>query len=1017
MTRSYDRCMVGRAHFRVHKLVALSLLLCGLALPSVASASSLRTSISTGLLSSHERIVAAVSDEVSFRVVLAPRNPARLDALIVDQNTPGSPWYHHYLSSPQFFQSFGPRPSDLSRLSSFFTARGLSVQRSSTNSLVLEISGPSSNVSAAFNSRLAMVAPTGGIASTQFVAPASLPAEVAAGISGIVGLNAHPRYHHNIRNAQYPTTKSMASPNATTPNCSGLSATASIGGFLPSQQAAAYGADTLTARGYSGRTQTIALYELGNYSSSDISNYFTCLNVSPTLSTVLVDGGATGAADSETTLDIEQAGVIAPGAALKIYLGPNNVKGPVDVFARIAADNTASIVSVSWGICESQSDAKIEAPIFSQMAAQGQTVFAASGDSGSSDCAASTDVPPTSDCSNNVGSTCTAVDDPASQPLVTGVGGVVVNSLSPLDQSVWNDGSGAAGGGASSLWPQPAWQTVTGLANAGKRMVPDLSVMADPSYGFIQYYKHQWVRIGGTSMGPPLLAGVAALSAESCAAGRLGFLNPRLYQLAQAGVGFNDVTTGDNNLYGQYDATSAPLYQAATGYDMASGLGTPQGANFTSGICPSVVSSALSSLSAPTTVPLTTSTLSISGTLRDHAGLPIVGAYLAASVTAGSSGVLSSTSTLTSNTGAYSFAVVKLSPGTVSVRVTSNGTTVATSTTTVGGGGSAQVVSGLIASLSATGPVATTLNASRIMAAARNKTGHVLLSSTSRVVDLSAKFGLKSATTDPALSCNGVNCSVAWVAGSHLVVVIDADGPAPRLSDLTAINAAGVGVNGVVAISDTRIQGSLTIAYVTTTGHLFSDVLQVATNKWTLLDRSTQLKIPLATGTPSLLGSLAQSGAVAVRAGASYWVVASSPKVSAVEVGGATHFSTSGSNSLVGNPVLVSDHGHLALLGRTSGGAVVIFSATTASPWMVSLATTVASSNLGATSQWWVSTSLGWCVLVRNRVGAYSLVAPLSSWTALDANSLFGLNLTNAVVSSGVSPVLTIAGRSYQVTA
>ena len=137
------------------------------------------------------------------------------------------------------------------------------------------------------------------------------------------------------------------------------------------------------------------------------------------------------------------------------------------------------------------------------------------------------------------------------------------------------------------------------------RLVPDLSVMGDPSTGFIQYYTgagsgfchHScsggWGAIGGTSIGAPLVSSLIAVAAQACGVSRLGFVNPSLY--AMATTGFVDVTSGNNDLYnvGEYSATP--------GYDEASGLGSPDGAAFFSGLCPTTYSPSESSFAVTST--------------------------------------------------------------------------------------------------------------------------------------------------------------------------------------------------------------------------------------------------------------------------------------------------------------------------------------------------------------------------------------------------------------------------------
>ena len=195
-----------------------------------------------------------------------------------------------------------------------------------------------------------------------------------------------------------------------------------------------------------------------------------------------------------------------------------------------------------------------------------------------------------------------AVSDPAGQPYVTAVGGTSVSGVSPPPtEKVWNDAlnysEGAAGGGISQSFPMPAYQqplgTVSGssgtpCANASGncREVPDVSADADPSTGYIVYdsYKESgWIALGGTSGATPLWAAVLAVvaSANGNTAG-YGTLNPALYLLAQKSPGtyLNDIKSGNND----YNATNGGEFPAMTGYDMASGLGTPVASQLATGL-------------------------------------------------------------------------------------------------------------------------------------------------------------------------------------------------------------------------------------------------------------------------------------------------------------------------------------------------------------------------------------------------------------------------------------------------
>jgi hypothetical protein len=167
------------------------------------------------------------------------------------------------------------------------------------------------------------------------------------------------------------------------------------------------------------------------------------------------------------------------------------------------------------------------------------------------------------------------------------------------------------------------------------RAVPDLSVMADPNTGFIDYYtgtatgvcNHNctsgWGSIGGTSVGAPLVSALIATAAQTCAVARLGLVNPALY--AMATTGFNDVTTGSNDLFG------VGGYSAGPGYDAASGLGSPNATTFISGLCPPKLDVTKSSFVARTSLAVVNRPATIALTLHDTNNNPIANAVVAVS--------------------------------------------------------------------------------------------------------------------------------------------------------------------------------------------------------------------------------------------------------------------------------------------------------------------------------------------------------------------------------------------------
>jgi kumamolisin len=627
-------------------LIALcsSLVVLALPLTIVPASASLARVVVAGLqpLPTTDVVVNKVIT-TSFDLALTQRHQRELAPFIASLTNTASGNYHHFLTPTQYARRFGASASTVNAVEGFLKSFGLRVGALSKGRNILHVSGTTSAIAHAFDAPVETVRQGDGTLVAHFGATASLPHSLSndviavAGLSSVVPKSINAIVSHAVG---APSTCPSAGTTVNTTN--------SQGGYNAQQQGQLYGLGAAWALGHTGAGQTIGVYELANYNTNDVITFLSCYGVTPNITPFTVGTGPSNtdnsaSASNEATLDVEEASVLAPGAKIEVYQGTNSGSGPTDVYSQIASDNTATIVTTSWGGCEPQSDggAQAEMPIFEEMATQGQTIIAAAGDDGSSDCEGSGSLAPT---------TVAAVDDPASQPYVTGVGGLTVSSIFPLSETVWNDACttgrcGAGGGGVSTLWSQPAWQTGNGITttatSGGMRMVPDLSVMGDPGTGFIEFYSGttistcqrncstDWMGIGGTSIGAPLVSALVAVGAQTCnpVGGRLGFINPSLYEMAT--TGFNDVTTGTNDLF------RIGNYPAGIGYDMASGLGSPNGQGFFAGICPPAFSAALSSfaLSSSTGTALGASP-TVNATLRNVNGAPVVNAVFGVSATA-----------------------------------------------------------------------------------------------------------------------------------------------------------------------------------------------------------------------------------------------------------------------------------------------------------------------------------------------------------------------------------------------
>jgi subtilase family serine protease len=665
--------MLRRCSRSLWSLAAVSAALAAFTLPATSAlASEPRVQVASAAPIPSTDTVVATPMTTTFDVSLSQPNPAALTSFIASLSNAASPNYHDYLTPAQFAEDFGATASTVTAVRNYLSSYGLHVGTLSKGHIVLHVRGLTTNIARAFDSSVATVRRSGGQLAAQFVAKATLPAPIAqdvvgiAGLSSVVAPSSDAVVSHADAHAASVTTcpgaTDSASPTSTTPNL--------LGGYTLQQEAQLYGLSAAYANGDDGTGQTLGIYELGIYDPSDVGTYYGCYGITTAPSTINVDGGAKGGYSDEATMDVEQTAGLAPGASIEVYAGPNSGSGPTDIYQQMADDDTASIITTSWGDCEVDptNDPAAEEPIFEQMAAQGQTVVASAGDEGSSDC-------------NGITSNVPAVDDPASQPYVTGVGGLTVTNITGPVESVWNDGTnsggGASGGGMSQVWSRPSWQAGAGITAANTmRMVPDLSVIGDPDTGFVEYYTGSsagfchhactggWDTIGGTSISSQLVGALLAVSAQFCGVSRLGFVNPTLYAMNNSGVGFTDVTSGTNDLYGQ------GVYSAAAGYDMASGLGSPD-ASFISGICPPKIDVAKGSFTVSSATPSVGSTpTTLTLTLLDTNGNPLANTMVTVNASAASGTlVIDGDPTSATGNGNATYNVTTSATGTASITV------------------------------------------------------------------------------------------------------------------------------------------------------------------------------------------------------------------------------------------------------------------------------------------------------------------------------------------------------------
>ena len=372
------------------------------------------------------------------------------------------------------------------------------------------------------------------------LSPIKIPIQLKGKVVNIIGLNNEKIAHPYFKKLD---TKNL--PRALTT-------------FNPLQLATLYNFPT----NLDGTGQKIGIIELGGgFVLSDVTTYFSMLNIpyTPKITTVSVDGATNNPNDGsganiEVILDTEIIAAIAPNASIFVYFAPNSYQGFYNAI-NTAINGGCNIISISWGAAErfwSSSVLSSYNSLFQYAATQNVTIFAASGDNGSSD-----------------GTTGLNVDFPASSPYVVGCGGTNVKTTDNVtisQETVWNVSptSSATGGGISSFFPKPDYQANVPYPLNNKRGVPDVSGDADPNTGYVVYSAREGgtIVIGGTSAVSPLWSGLLGRINQSI--GRaVGFLHPTLYSNPQV---CRDITQGNNG-----------AYSANAGWDPCTGYGSPNG--------------------------------------------------------------------------------------------------------------------------------------------------------------------------------------------------------------------------------------------------------------------------------------------------------------------------------------------------------------------------------------------------------------------------------------------------------
>jgi kumamolisin len=434
----------------------------------------------------------------------------------------------------------------------WLTSQGFTITKTDPNHLGVFVAGTVRQVQQALQVNFGRVLVANNVYVSAVTAP-SVPASLAPLMVGVNGLQPHIKAHKHTQRVPVQSTRitltagGLASPSPQTANRPP---------FLVDEILKAYNANGLPLSG-SGEKIAIVIDTFPN--DSDLTSFWAINGLNQDLShieKVQVASGTLPAPTGEETLDVEWSSGIAESATVRIYattdLSLTNIDQALQAILNdIPIEPELHQVSISLGLGESfvsPSQLQTDAQYFASMAANGLTVFVSSGDSGSSE------------------GGITQVSYFASDPSVTAVGGtsLTLSSASGIatNETVWH----GSGGGISSVFARPFWQTGVGVPSGSTRLVPDVASAADPNTGGLVILNGQQTQFGGTSWSAPMWAGFCALINQARANVALppaALLGPKIYPLLRT-TAFRDITTGNNG-----------AFSARLGYDLCTGVGVP----------------------------------------------------------------------------------------------------------------------------------------------------------------------------------------------------------------------------------------------------------------------------------------------------------------------------------------------------------------------------------------------------------------------------------------------------------
>ena len=493
------------------------------------------------------------AETMEFEVMLKMRNFSELQA----RSAAGERIGREELSS-----KYLPSEADYTTVKNWLVSQGFTIARDNPSHMAVFARGTADQISKSLGVEFIRVSSDQGEFSSAANDP-SLPDSIAPLVLGIGGLQ--PNIKLNCQKLRLQENGKI--------NTDGFSLSTDFGpSYTPQAVRAAYNVD---AAGLTGAGQEVAVIMDSFPASTDLTTFWTEFNINETMSNiseVALYTGAAPAPTAEATADVELVTAMAQQAKVRVYaitldtaqfdLALQQIYNDLPTHPQLHQATLSGGLGEQWYTQSGQVFATQE---LATLASAGVTVFMSSGDGGSNP------------LQSTGGYSATAPEEacyPASDPSVVGVGGTTLN-IDPtngawISETGWNtiaNDFGASGGGVSTLFARPAWQTGTGVPAGTMRLVPDVSMIANWDQGvMISFNGFVTAGYGGTSVASPMWAGLCALINQSRAAnglGPVGLLTPYLYPL-NGTTAFHDITVGSNG-----------GYNCGPGYDMVTGLGSP----------------------------------------------------------------------------------------------------------------------------------------------------------------------------------------------------------------------------------------------------------------------------------------------------------------------------------------------------------------------------------------------------------------------------------------------------------